>query len=101
MHWGAATKPTVCEAANRTGLTWESWDLVHRASRKVVFNAFAIVATPKKGRAGKNGAIRKLPQQSLQGGRTLLWKPFNVNSNIYVWARNIFHFDRRTEPGGT
>src|SRR5216684_3786937 len=25
--------------------------------------------------------------------------PFNVNSNIYVWARNIFHFDRRTERG--
>ena len=80
-------------------LSWNSLDLVHRASQKNVLLPLAIVTRPKKlGSRVKGTESGKLsPQQSLQGARTLLWIPFNVNSNIYVRESDIFPFAVGTE----
>jgi hypothetical protein len=39
------------------------------------------------------------PQQSLQSGRTLLRKPFDVNSNIFLWSEKYFPISSRNGGG--
>ena len=82
-------------------LSWNGLDLVHRASRRNCVTACVIATSPKSnGKRWLSGVIRELLQQSSQGGRTLLWKAFNVNSNIYVRG-GIFSLSRAQRLGAT
>ena len=98
MHLRATTKPTVCWEANRTGLTWEAWIWFTEPADKLFYCLGDCGQANKLG--GLSGeTLKKRSQHSLQGGRTLLWLPLNVNSNIYVEEGIFFLCSGRNEKG--